>query len=85
MNDYNNGGCAKQEGAVVMRHLKWHESPVIKRVKCIHTKAKKYIVSNTLTPGKIYDVVHETEEFYFIVDDTGKVGGFYKDYFETVR
>lgn len=42
------------------------------------------MVENVLTPGKTYDVKNETEEFYFVVDDTGQVGGFYKDYFEEV-
>ena len=45
---------------------------------------QKYIVSNSLTLEK-YMMINETEEFYFIIDDTGKVGGFYKDYFETVQ
>lgn len=68
-----------------MKHLTWHNAEVIKRVKCIHTNAKKYIVNNTLTPGKVYDVKNETEEFYFIIDNSGRVGGFYKEYFEEVR
>jgi hypothetical protein len=54
-------------------------------VKCIHTDAKKYIVNNVLTPGKIYDVKNETDEFYFIIDNSGKVGGFYKEYFEVTE
>lgn len=45
-------------------------------------RCKKYIVNHALTPGKVYEVKNETEEFYFIIDNTGKVGGFYKDYFE---
>ncbi|WP_338452190.1 DUF6501 family protein [Niallia oryzisoli] len=65
-----------------MIHLDWHERKTIKTVKCIHTNAKKYIVNDVLTPGKTYDVKNETDEFYFIIDNTGKVGGFYKDYFE---
>lgn len=65
-----------------MIHLDWHERKTIKTVKCIHTNAKKYIVNDVLTPGKTYDVKNETDEFYFIKDNTGKVGGFYKDYFE---
>ena len=64
-----------------MIHLNWHERETIKKVKCIHTNAEKYIVNNALTPGNVYNVKNETEEFYFIVDNTGKVGGFYKDYF----
>jgi hypothetical protein len=65
-----------------MIHLSWHERETVKKVKCVHTNAKKYVVNRSLTPGKIYDVKNETEEFYFIIDNTGKVGGFYKDYFE---
>ena len=64
-----------------MRHLKWHQSPVIKKVKCLHTNAKKYIVRDSLTPGKIYDVIKETEEFYFIIDNSNRIAGYKKDYF----
>jgi hypothetical protein len=65
-----------------MIHVNWHERETIKRLKCVHTDAKKYIVNNKLTSGKTYDVKNETEEFYFIVDNSGKVGGYYKEYFE---
>lgn len=68
----------------MMIHLKWHERPTLKQVKCVHTDAKKYIVNKALTIGKMYDVKNETEEFYFIIDNTGKVGGFYKEYFQNV-
>jgi hypothetical protein len=67
-----------------MIHLNWKETETIKKVKCVHTNAEKYMVQNVLTAGKVYDVKNETEEFYFIVDNTGTVGGFYKDYFEQV-
>ena len=65
-----------------MIHLEWNNPTTTKKVKCIHTNAKKYIVQNVLTTDKVYDVINEIEEFYFIVDNTGRVGGFYKDYFE---
>ena len=65
-----------------MIHLDWHDRNTIKKIKCVHTNAEKYIVNNVLTPGKIYEVKNETEEFYFIIDNSGKVGGFYKEYFE---
>ncbi len=65
-----------------MIHLEWNDRPTIKQVKCIHTDAKKFVVENVLTAGKTYDVKNETEEFYFVVDNTGQVGGFYKEYFE---
>lgn len=67
-----------------MRHLTWNESATLKKVKCVHTNAEKYIVNHALTEGKVYDVKNETEEFLFVVDNSGKVGGFYKDYFEEV-
>jgi hypothetical protein len=67
-----------------MIHLTWRESETLKKVKCVHTDAKKYIVNNALTAGKVYDVKNETEEFYYIIDNTGKVGGFYKEYFQNV-
>jgi hypothetical protein len=65
-----------------MIHLDWNERKTIKRVKCVHTNAKKYIVNHVLTLDKVYDVKNETEEYYYIVDNTGRVGGFYKDYFQ---
>lgn len=65
-----------------MNHLIWRERETLKKVKCIHTNAKKFLVNNVLTEGKIYDVKNETEEFYYIIDNTGKVGGFYKEYFQ---
>jgi len=65
-----------------MQHLTWQEKETIKKVKCVHADAKKYIVNNVLTPGNVYDVKNETDEFYFVVDNSGKVGGYYKDYFE---
>jgi hypothetical protein len=65
-------------------HLSWHNRPTIKKVTCVHTNAKKYVVNQVLTPGKTYEVKNETEEFYFIIDNTGKVGGYYKDYFKEV-
>ncbi|MBP2239741.1 hypothetical protein J2Z40_000294 [Cytobacillus eiseniae] len=65
-----------------MIHKNWHEKETVKKVKCVHTNAAKYIVNRALTEGKVYEVKNETEEFYFIIDNTGKVGGFYKDYFQ---
>ncbi len=72
------------KGAKQMIHQNWESKSSIKKVKCIHTDASKYIVNRVLTVGKEYEVKNETEEFYFVVDNTGKVGGFYKDYFETI-
>ena len=34
-----------------------------------------------LTVGKEYEVKNETDEFYFVVDNSGHVGGYYKEYF----
>lgn len=65
-----------------MIHLAWHDRETVKKVKCVHTDAKKYIVNQALTVGKMYEVKNETEEFYFIIDNSGKVGGFYKEYFQ---
>ncbi|WML44947.1 DUF6501 family protein [Neobacillus sp. PS3-40] len=65
-----------------MIHLGWHDRETLKEVECIHTDAKKYIVNQALTVGKVYEVKNETEEFYFILDNSGKVGGFYKEYFQ---
>lgn len=68
-----------------MIQYEWEKKETIKQVKCIHTNAKKYIVHNTLTQGKKYDVKHETEEFYFIIDNTDRVGGFLKEYFQEIK
>ncbi|WP_170007161.1 DUF6501 family protein [Bacillus fonticola] len=65
-----------------MRHETWEETAPIRQITCRHTDAKKYKVTGCLTPGKTYDLQNETEEFYFVKDDTGVVGGFYKTYFE---
>lgn len=67
-----------------MIHLNWEERDTIKKVKCVHTDAKKYKVNNKLTKDKIYDVKNETEEFIFIIDNSGRIGGFLKDYFKTI-
>ena len=47
-----------------------------KKVIVKHTDAEKFTVSNMLT---------ETEEYVFVVDNSGKVGGYYHDYFEEVK
>lgn len=65
-----------------MNFKTWKEAPAIKTVICKHTTAEKYVVNNALTVGKEYEVKNETEEFIFIVDNSGKVGGYYKTYFE---
>ncbi|MGE7920127.1 DUF6501 family protein [Viridibacillus sp. NPDC093762] len=65
-----------------MLHLKWKDAPTLKTVTCKQTDAKKYLVSNVLTVGKEYEVKNETEEFIFVIDNSGHIGGFYKEYFE---
>ena len=65
-----------------MSFKEWTNAPTIRKVICKHADAEKYVVTECLTPGKEYDVKNETDEFIFIVDNTGKVGGFYKTYFE---
>lgn len=65
-----------------MIHHNWETSPAIKQIKCVHADAKQFIVHNKLTPGKVYDVKNETEEFYFIIDNSNRVGGFKKEYFQ---
>ena len=52
-----------------------------KKVIVKHTDAEKFTVSNMLTVGK----ENETEEYVFVVDNSGKVGGYYHDYFEEVK
>ena len=48
----------------------WMTAPAIRTVVCKHADAEKYAVKN------------ETDEFIFILDNSGKVGGYYKTYFE---
>ncbi|MGY0691718.1 DUF6501 family protein [Virgibacillus sp. FSP13] len=68
-----------------MIHLDWENRETIKQIKCVHADAKKFVVNNKLTPGKMYDVKNETDEFYFIVDNSERIGGFLKTYFEEVK
>lgn len=65
-----------------MIHLDWDKRAVIKQIECVHADAKKFVVNNKLTPGKKYDVINETDEFYFIIDNSNRVGGFLKEYFK---
>lgn len=65
-----------------MIHNEWLTKETIRTVTCKHADAAKFLVSNVLTAGKTYEVKNETEEFIFVVDNTGKIGGFYKTYFE---
>ncbi|MFQ3543075.1 DUF6501 family protein [Halobacillus rhizosphaerae] len=65
-----------------MIHKTWETTATIKQIECVHNEAKKFVVNNVLTPGKVYDVKNESEEFYFIVDNSGRIGGFYKEYFK---
>lgn len=68
-----------------MIHLNWENRETIKNVECVHADAKKFIVHNKLTPGKKYEVKNETDEFYFIIDNSNCVGGFFKEYFEEIK
>lgn len=65
-----------------MIHNEWLDKVTSRKVTCTHTDAAKFLVSNVLTAGKEYEVKNETEEFIFVVDNTGKIGGYYKTYFE---
>ncbi len=67
-----------------MIHRSWQNNDTVKKIKCNHTNAKKYKVNSVLTEGKIYEVKNETEEFYFIIDNTKRMAGFKKDYFEQI-
>lgn len=67
-----------------MLHETWKDNTALKTVEVVHTDAQKFTVSNMLTIGKQYDVINETEEYYQIVDNSGLVGGYYKEYFKEV-
>ncbi|MFC2948356.1 DUF6501 family protein [Virgibacillus sediminis] len=68
-----------------MIHLNWENADTIKKIECVHADAKKFVVDDKLTPGKVYDVKNETEEFYFIIDNSNRIGGFLKDYFREIK
>ncbi|MEC5422528.1 DUF6501 family protein [Virgibacillus sp. C22-A2] len=68
-----------------MIHLNWETTETIKQIECVHADAKKFIVHNKLTPGKKYDVKNETDEFYFIIDNSTRIGGFRKEYFKELK
>ncbi|HLS23164.1 MAG TPA: DUF6501 family protein [Pseudogracilibacillus sp.] len=68
-----------------MIHYDWDKKEAIKQVKCVHTEAKKYKVDTMLTEGKVYDVINETDEFIFIIDNSNRVAGYYKEYFEEIN
>lgn len=65
----------------MMLHETWQDNN-LKKVKVKHTDAEKYKVNDMLTEGKAYTVVNETEEYIFVKDNSGRVGGYYKTYFE---
>lgn len=65
-----------------MNYKNWLTAEPVRTVLCKHTDAAKYVVNNVLTPGQAYEVKNETDEFIFVLDNTGKVGGYYKTYFE---
>ena len=68
-----------------MIHKNWENRDTIKTIKCVHADAKKFVVNNMLTPGQSYQVKNETDEFYFIIDNSNRIGGFKKNYFtETI-
>jgi len=67
-----------------MIHKNWDKIKTNRRVKCINNEAKKYKVNTMLTIGKEYKVVNETDEFIFIIDNSNRVGGYYKEYFSAV-
>lgn len=68
-----------------MIHNNWDERETIKQIKCVHADAKKFIVNRKLTPGNVYDVKNETDEFYFIIDNSNRIGGFRKNYFSETK
>ncbi|WP_156289182.1 DUF6501 family protein [Oceanobacillus salinisoli] len=68
-----------------MIHLTWENKETIKQIECVHANAKKFVVNNKLAPGKLYDVKNETDEFYFIIDNSNRIGGYLKDYFKEIK
>ena len=50
------------------------------KVKCIYNKD----LEKWLTIGKIYDVMNESVDVYWIINDLDKIDWYYKDWFKTV-
>ena len=71
-------------GEINMLHETWNDNN-LRSVKVKHTDAKKDKGADMLTSGETYTVVNETEEYIFVKDNSGKVGGYYKTYFEEVE
>lgn len=65
-----------------MIHKSWEQTKSDRYVTCIENVAKKFKVNSMLTVGKQYKVVNETDEFIFIIDNSHRVGGYYKTYFQ---
>ncbi|MBY7143539.1 hypothetical protein KFZ56_10870 [Virgibacillus sp. NKC19-3] len=68
-----------------MIHLDWKNRETLKEIECVHADAEKFMVDHKLTPGKKYEVKNETDEFYFIIDNSNRIGGFFKDYFKEIK
>jgi hypothetical protein len=68
-----------------MIHLNWENKETIKQIECVHADAEKFIVHDKLTPGRKYEVKNETDEFYFIIDNSDRIAGFYKMYFKELK
>lgn len=68
-----------------MIHLDWDKRDTLKEIECVHANAEKFMVDDKLTPGKKYEVKNETDEFYFIIDNSNRIGGFLKDYFKEIK
>ncbi|CAD2075472.1 DUF6501 family protein [Phocicoccus pinnipedialis] len=66
-----------------MLHETWQDNN-LGEVKVVNVDAKKYKVSDMLTVNQTYTIVNETEEYIFVIDNSGKVGGYYKAYFERI-
>lgn len=68
-----------------MIHYKWNENKTTKKIICKNIDAKKFKVNDKLTVGETYEVKNETDEFYFIIDNSNRMAGFYKNYFKELK
>ena len=60
----------------------------MKRVRYIGKEKMDYLVKDNdmdLIPGKVYDVVKETDRCYAVVDESGEDYGYPKSFFEVVE
>lgn len=60
----------------------WNNQESKRTVTCQTNVAAKYKVDTMLTVGQKYEVVNETDEFIFVIDNSNRIAGYFKHYFD---